>query len=108
MRYLPGQFYELAMLLHLWASITFAALLSSAVAAQEPAALLNLPQLATCGATSHPHLPDKWRGTFLMAPFTKAQLMLAEIVVDGSSDAMRVKLHGVQRGSLDLLVLGRS
>ena len=41
-----------------------------------------------------------------MAPFTNAQLVLAEIVSDLALSAMRVKLHGVRRGSLDLFVAG--
>jgi hypothetical protein len=41
-----------------------------------------------------------------MAPFTKAQLVLAEIVSDTSLSAMRVKLLGVKGGSLDLFVAG--
>ncbi|MBR1241126.1 hypothetical protein JQ620_13415 [Bradyrhizobium sp. AUGA SZCCT0274] len=88
------------------ASVTIAALMVFPAAAQEPRALLDLPQLAPCGATSHPRLPEKWRGTYLMAPFTKAQLVLAEIVADLTLPAMRVKLHGVRRGSLDLFVAG--
>jgi hypothetical protein len=87
-------------------TITIAVLLLSPAAAQEPRALLELPQLAPCGSTSHPRLPEKWRGTYLMAPFTKAQLVLAEIVADAALSAMRVRLHGVRRGSLDLFVAG--
>jgi hypothetical protein len=87
-------------------TVTIAVLLISPAAAQEPRALLDLPQLALCGATSHPRLPEKWRGTYLMAPFTNAQLVLAEIVSDLALSAMRVKLHGVRRGSVDLFVAG--
>jgi hypothetical protein len=87
-------------------TITIAVLLFSPAAAQEPRALLDLPQFAPCAATSHPRLPEKWRGTYLMAPFAKAQLVLAEIVADVAVSAMRVRLHGVRRGSLDLFITG--
>ncbi|MCA6113641.1 hypothetical protein J6524_01670 [Bradyrhizobium sp. WSM 1738] len=87
-------------------TIPIALLLLSPAMAQEPRALLDLPQLAPCGSASHPRLPKKWRGTYLMAPFTKAQLVLAEIVADAGVSAMRVKLHGVKGGSLDLFVAG--
>jgi hypothetical protein len=87
-------------------TVTIAALLIFPAAAQEPRALLDLPQLAPCGANSHPRLPEKWRGTFLMAPFSKAQLVVAEILSEAALSAMRVKLHGVRRGSLDLFIAG--
>lgn len=75
--------------------------------AHEPRAILSLPQISPCAAAaSHPILPQIWRGTYLMAPFTKEQLVLADIVSDASLSAMRVRLHGVQRGSIDLFVLG--
>jgi hypothetical protein len=73
---------------------------------EEPAATLPLPQLAQCGSASHPLLPAKWRAVFLMAPFAKAQLVLADIVVDNAMPAMRARLFGVKHGSTDLLVLG--
>jgi hypothetical protein len=41
-----------------------------------------------------------------MAPFTSAQLVLAEIEHDSDLSATRAKLHGLKRGSLDLIVLG--
>jgi hypothetical protein len=87
-------------------TITIAVLLLFPAAAQEPRALLDLPQLTPCGSTSHPRLPEKWRGIYLMAPFTKGQLVLAEITADVAVSAMRVRLHGVKRGSLDLFVAG--
>jgi hypothetical protein len=85
-------------------TIMIAAVTLSPAMAQERA-LLDLPQFAPCG-TSRPRLPEKWQGTYLMAPFTKAQLVLAEIVADVAVSAMRIKLHGVRRGSLDLFVAG--
>jgi hypothetical protein len=87
-------------------TVMIAVLLISPATAQEPRALFDLPQFAPCRATSHPRLPEKWHGTYLMAPFTRAQLVLAEIVSDFALSAMRVKLHGVRRGSLDLFVAG--
>lgn len=87
-------------------TMTTAVLLLSPAAAQEPRALLDLPQLGPCGA-SRPRLPEKWRAAYLMAPFTKGQLVLAEIVADVAVAAMRVKLLGVRSGSLDLFVAGK-
>jgi hypothetical protein len=59
---------------------------------------LALPHLETCQHVSHPLLPPKWRGVFLMAPFTASQLALSEIIYDGSLPAMLVKLYGVRSG----------
>jgi hypothetical protein len=64
------------------------------------------PKMLACSNAEHPRLPEKWRATYLMAPFTSAQLVLAEIEHDGDLSATRAKLHGLKRGSLDLLVLG--
>ena len=89
-------------------AIAIVALPISTVAAQQPTPLLPLPQFDRCPADTHPRLPEKWHGTFLMAPFTKAQLVLGDIVSDASVVATRVTLHGVQRGSLDLLIDGRT
>ena len=63
--------------------------------------------MARCKVASHPLLPKKWRGTYLMAPFIRAQLTLGEFVVDGSIPAVRVRLFGLRRGSLDLFIHGR-
>jgi len=68
--------------------------------------LLPLPKLELCRSTSHPRLPEKWQATYLMAPFTKSQLVLGEMVVDNSIPAMRVKLFGLRHGSADLFVTG--
>lgn len=65
-----------------------------------------LPSFEPCRKQEHPLLPEKWRGLYLMAPFVKAQLTLADIVYDGAVDAMRVRLHGLKGGSADLLVSG--
>src|SRR5262249_18356969 len=74
--------------------------------AQQPDALLPLPQLGSCKSQTHPLLPEKWRATYLMAPFIQSQLVLGNIEVDSLLQAMRVRLYGVQRGALDLFVLG--
>ena len=74
----------------------------SARAADETA----LPRLAQCSDMAHPRLPEKWRGSFLMAPFTNAQLVLAEIVSDASLAATRARLFGLKGGTADLLVAG--
>jgi hypothetical protein len=82
-------------------------LLVSGAFAKEPAALLPLPQFERCASAAHPLLPEKWRAVYLMAPFARGQLVLSEIEYDGALDAMHVRLHGVQRGSANLLVIGR-
>jgi hypothetical protein len=64
------------------------------------------PNMLACSSAKHPTLPERWRATYLMAPFTSAQLVLAEIEHDSELNATRAKLHGLKRGSLDLLVLG--
>jgi hypothetical protein len=74
--------------------------------AQQLTPLLSLPELKACRANIHPRLPEKWRGVFLMAPFTNAQLVLSEIQYDASLPAMRVKLYGLLSGRLDLFVEG--
>src|ERR1700730_8926877 len=79
----------------------------AAPASQAYASELPLPKMAPCVASSPPLLPEKWRGAYLMAPFTRAQLMLSDIVSDSSLAAMRVKLLGMRSGSLDLLIIGR-
>jgi hypothetical protein len=83
-----------------------AAFLTSTGAAQDLAPLLPLPQLSQCSAATHPRLPEKWRAVFLMAPFTNAQLVLGEIIHDGSIPATRVRLHGVRNGSAEFLIAG--
>lgn len=62
----------------------YLALLCPLCVAQSRDRSLPLPHLETCQDGSHPVLPEKWRGAFLMAPFTSSQLVLSEIVYDGS------------------------
>src|SRR5215510_3358304 len=81
-------------------------LLFAVRATAQQGAPLSLPSLVSCQRTSHPELPLRWRGIFLMLPFNKAQLMLSDIVYDGSIPAMQIRLHGVRSGSADFLVLG--
>ncbi len=76
--------------------------------AQERASALPLPQLAKCERRAHPQLPPKWRATFLLAPFTKAQLVLAEIAHDAALAATRIKVYGLEHGSADLFIIGSS
>jgi len=85
---------------------SIATLLVGSASARTPAPLVAVPQLEQCQTESHPRLPEKWHATYLLAPFTNAQLVLADIVYDGSLSAMRVRLHGVRHGSLDLAVVG--
>ena len=97
------------MLLDMWVRVAIAALLVAAPArAQEQTALPPLPQLGKCDGTPQPVLPEKWRATYLMAPFTGADLVLGDIEYDGSHPAMRVRLHGVKRGFVDVFVLGKN
>jgi hypothetical protein len=71
------------------------------------AADVPLPHLSACIAAERPQLPQRWGATFLMAPFTAAQLVLAEIVHDGSVPATRARLYGLAHGTVDILVAGR-
>jgi hypothetical protein len=71
------------------------------------AADVPLPHLSACIAAARPQLPQRWRATFLMAPFTAAQLVLAEIVHDSSVPATHARLYGLAHGAVDVLVAGR-
>jgi hypothetical protein len=84
----------------------YLALLCPLCVAQSRDRSLPLPHLETCQDGSHPVLPEKWRGAFLMAPFSSSQLVLSEIVYDGSVPAMLVNLYGVRSGSARVFVLG--
>jgi hypothetical protein len=81
---------------------------ATADAARDSRPLQRLPELAACRSDAHPRLPQHWRATFLMAPFTTGQLVLAEIVHDASLSATRIKLYGVKRGAADFLVAGNT
>jgi hypothetical protein len=67
-----------------------------------------LPALTQCAGSSHPLLPDKWHGTYLMAPFTKDQLVLGDFVTDSSIPATRIRLYGLKHGALDFQIEGRT
>jgi hypothetical protein len=86
-----------------------ASLVAAGAAAEQPdeAALLPLPALTQCTAPRHPLLPEKWRGTYLMAPFTKQQLVLGDFVTDSSIPATRIWLYGLKHGALNLLIKGQ-
>jgi hypothetical protein len=83
---------------------SIAMLLVGSASAQSPP--LAVPQLEQCQADSHPRLPERWHATYLLAPFTNGQLVIADIVNDGSLSATRARLYGVRHGSLDLAVIG--
>src|SRR5712691_6122900 len=83
-------------------------LICSVAAAQEQAPLVPLPEVGVCEGSAHPRLPQQWHATYLLAPFTKGQLVLGDIVLDASRPAMRVRLLGVRRGSADLFIRGSS
>ena len=92
-----------------WARLAIACALScSATAAspQEQTPLLPRLAISPCSKAERPELPDKWRATYLMAPFTSGQLMVGDLIHDASLPAMRVRLFGVRRGALDLLIAG--
>ena len=76
-----------------------------AISADRPDLNLPLPRMEPCQQVSHPILPAKWRGVFLMTPFTPSQLMVSEIIYDEAVPAMQVKLFGVRSGALNFLVL---
>lgn len=77
-------------------------------AAQDLRPILRLPALPACRSTAHPELPQQWRATYLMAPFTTGQLMLAEIVHDAPLGATRITLYGVKHGAADFLTTGNT
>src|SRR5919205_3298129 len=73
-------------------------------AAQDLQPVQPVPEFPACRSTAHPQLPQHWRATYLMAPFTTGQLVLAEIVHDDALAATRIKLYGIRRGAADFLV----
>lgn len=87
-------------------ALAFLALPICSAGAQERSTVLQVPTLGACRSSAHPQLPQRWRAAYLMAPFTKAQLVLGEIESDAALGAMRVRLYGVQRGAADLFVQG--
>jgi hypothetical protein len=84
-----------------------APLVARSAAAQEADAAPALPALTQCAGRLHPLLPEKWRGIYLMAPFTKRQLVLGDFVNDSSIPATRIWLYGLKHGALDLLIKGQ-
>jgi hypothetical protein len=88
-------------------ALILAALASRPAVAEQPGDDVPLPHLAACVGSQHPQLPPRWGATFLMAPFTQDQLVLAEIMHDGAIPAMRARLHGLAHGSADILVADR-
>jgi hypothetical protein len=87
-------------------AVCLALLMSAPCVAEHNRAAAPLPQMAQCRTPSHPLLPERWHATFLMAPSTRTQLVLADIVEDNTLPAMRARLYGVKTGSADLLVAG--
>ena len=90
----------------LLAILSFVGLLDESAVAQQLAPLLPLPELKACQTSVRPQLPEKWRGVFLMAPFTNEQLVLSKIQYDASLPAMHVRLYGLRAGTLDLFIEG--
>jgi hypothetical protein len=95
-------------MMRVWAALAAAcALGSSGAAAQEQEPMLPRPAVQACSSNaSQSALPERWRASYLMAPFTTGQLVLGDITYDASLPAMRVTLFGLRRGALDLLVVG--
>src|SRR3990170_1070062 len=92
-----------------WARVAIACALSCsamAATAQEQVPLLPRPAVSPCSNAERPELPDKWRATYLMAPFTSGQLVVGDLVHDASLSATRVRLFGARSGALDLLIAG--
>jgi len=75
-------------------------------AAEDLRPLQGLPEFPACRSSAHPQLPQRWRATYLMAPFTTGQLVVAEIVHDAAIPATRITLYGVRHGEADFLVTG--
>ncbi len=97
------------MLARLILAVCFAAILQTPFAAMADNGYgARLPSLEKCSSTSRPVLPAKWHGTYLMAPFTKEQLVLGDFLFDASINAAAVRLYGLRHGSLDLFIKGRS
>src|SRR5262249_15666643 len=88
-----------------WIAACLVGLGSPANSAERPDLTLALPRMEPCHRIPHPRLPAKWRGVFLMTPFTTSQLMISEIVYDEAVPAMQVKLVGVRSGAANFLVL---
>jgi hypothetical protein len=84
-----------------------ASLTAQGAAAEQADAAPPLPALTPCASRSHPLLPEKWRGTYLMAPFTKQQLVLGDFVTDSAIPATRLRLYGLKHGALDVLIEGQ-
>src|SRR5262245_1889693 len=89
----------------IWVAAGLVCLGSPAVAAERPDLTLALPRMEPCQRDHHPLLPAKWRGVFLMTPFTPSQLVISEIVYDEAVPAMALRLLGVRSGAAHLLVL---
>jgi len=88
------------------ASVLTSALIFWVPGARAQTPVLPLPTLSKCPTETHPQLPEKWRATFLLAPFTNTQLVLGNLAYDGTLKAMRASLYGLKRGTLDLFVQG--
>jgi hypothetical protein len=88
-----------------WVAACLVGLGPPAISAESPNLTLALPRMEPCQRGPHPVLPAKWRGVFLMTPFTPSQLKISEIVYDEAVPAMQVKLFGVRSGAANLLVL---
>jgi len=88
-----------------WVATCLVGLSFPAQPAESPDMTLALPRMEPCQQESHPLLPAKWRGVFLMAPFAPTQLVVSEIIYDGALPAMQVKLFGVRAGAANVLVL---
>jgi len=92
----------------LWAALCLTFLWVRAVSAESPNLTLALPRMEPCLQSTRPMLPAKWRGVFLMMPFTPTQLVVGEMIYDAALPAMQVKLYGVRSGAANFLVLNDS
>jgi hypothetical protein len=59
------------------------------------------------GRPDHPvTLPERWRATAILHPPNASQLCVARLEYDWSNKAMRIELHGFEKGRLDFLIVG--
>lgn len=79
---------------------------SSSLAQQQRLSSLPLPQMNACSNPSHPQLPPKWNGVFVLMPFGQGQLAMAEFISDTAVNATRTTLVGFQSGLINVLTVG--
>lgn len=79
---------------------------SPSLAQQQRLSSLPLPQMNACSNPSHPQLPPKWNGTFVLMPFDQGQPAMAAFISDTSVNATQTTLVGFQSGLINVLTVG--